>query len=133
MANELDIAFLVVRRCQRSIHAFCLQSPRAKLTLVLNLCRIASELAAALYKKQSNGVLDEQQIATTGASVIVAADDLLPVLIWLLIRSKPRNLLSSLEFISVFRLPSLLMSEDLYFFTMVASAVRFTSIESDEF
>lgn len=56
---------------------------------------------------------------------VLSADDLLPILIWVTIRACPKTLLMNVEFTALFRHPSLLISEDLYYFTMIASAAEF--------
>ena len=51
------------------------------------------------------------------------ADDLLPSLIYAVLRANPANLHSNIEFIASFRSPSRLTSETRYFFTFLTSAV----------
>lgn len=72
----------------------------------------------------------------------VSADEILPLLIYVVVKAAPPQLYSNVEFISAFRHPSRLVSEDLYCFTQFSSAVAFLlnltsssqlSIGSEEF
>eukprot|EP01071_Lankesteria_metandrocarpae_P014393 Lankesteria_metandrocarpae@DN8409_c0_g1_i1.p1 len=62
---------------------------------------------------------------TVSTECLASADHFLPTLIWVLIRTKPRHLHSTVEYISTFRSPALLVSQDLYFFTHFCCAVLF--------
>lgn len=54
-----------------------------------------------------------------------SADEFLPLLIWMIIRSRPRQLLYNLDYIAAVRAPIRLNGEPLYFFTHLQSAVSF--------
>ncbi|PFH38747.1 vacuolar sorting protein 9 (vps9) domain-containing protein [Besnoitia besnoiti] len=92
-----------------------MRSPRDKLVLILNCCRVII------------AVLDSARKAS-GCSTPPAADDLLPLLIYTLIQAKPGALHSHIQFISFFRHPSRLVSEEAYFFTHFCSAVEFVKM-----
>ncbi|EPT29041.1 vacuolar sorting protein 9 (vps9) domain-containing protein [Toxoplasma gondii ME49] len=92
-----------------------MRCPRDKLVLILNCCRVII------------AVLDSASKAA-GSSTPPAADDLLPLLIYTLIQAKPNSLHSHIQFISFFRHPSRLVSEEAYFFTHFCSAVEFVKM-----
>ncbi|CBZ53293.1 ADL349Wp, related [Neospora caninum Liverpool] len=92
-----------------------MRCPRDKLVLILNCCRVII------------AVLDSASKAA-GSSTPPAADDLLPLLIYTLIQAKPNALHSHIQFISFFRHPSRLVSEEAYFFTHFCSAVEFVKM-----
>ena len=87
------------------------KAPRDKLVCVLNTCRIVNNLLNA----------------THGPTSPPGADDFLPALIYVVLRSNPAALESNARFISRFRLESRLASEAAYFFTNLQSATRFLS------
>lgn len=62
---------------------------------------------------------------TTASPRRPSADDFLPLLIWMVIRSRPRQLVSNLDYIASVRVPGRLTGESQYFFTHLQSAVSF--------
>lgn len=85
------------------------RTPRDKLVCVLNCCRVLTNLLAS----------------SRGDDNPPGADELLPALIFTVIRANPEHMHSNLNFIAQFRHPSKLVSEPGYFFTHVLSAVTF--------
>ncbi|KAF4652472.1 hypothetical protein FOZ61_009662 [Perkinsus olseni] len=82
------------------------RAPRDKLVCLLNACRVITR--------------------TLESSDGGSADDILPTLIWVLIKARPSRLRSNINFIQAFRPPQRLSSgEDGYYFTMLTSAATF--------
>ncbi|GBG27224.1 GTPase-activating protein and VPS9 domain-containing protein 1 [Hondaea fermentalgiana] len=82
------------------------KSPRDKVICVLNACRLLSSLLG-----------DDGRLP--------GADDLLPALIFVLLKENPRNVHSNVSYIASFRNPARLKGEAGYFFTQLASAAAF--------
>ncbi|AFZ79638.1 hypothetical protein BEWA_024870 [Theileria equi strain WA] len=89
----------------KNIHKY--KAPRDKLIAILNTCRLI--------------VYSIQKISNRD----VSADEAFPLLIYTIIRSNPRELHSSIEFIQNFRHPSRHVSEEAYAFTLLVSAVEY--------
>ncbi|KAF4658843.1 hypothetical protein FOL47_007810 [Perkinsus chesapeaki] len=87
------------------------RAPKDKLVCLLNACRVITR--------------------TLESSDGGSADDILPVLIWVLIKARPSRLRSNINFIQAFRPAQRLSSgEEGYYFTMLTSAVAFvTSVD----
>ncbi|KAF4695085.1 hypothetical protein FOZ60_005823 [Perkinsus olseni] len=82
------------------------RAPRDKLVCLLNACRVITR--------------------TLESSDGGSADDILPTLIWVLVKARPSRLRSNINFIQAFRPPQRLSSgEDGYYFTMLTSAATF--------
>lgn len=92
-----------------------MKCPRDKLVLILNCCRVVIAVLDAARK-------------ASGCDTPPAADDLLPLLIYTLLQARPHCLHSHIQFISYFRHPSRLVSEEAYFFTHFCSAVEFVKV-----
>ncbi|KAF8821738.1 vacuolar sorting protein 9 (vps9) domain-containing protein [Cardiosporidium cionae] len=88
-----------------------MKSPKDKLILILNCCRTIVTLLEN----------DEAKTITQFAS----ADDILPLLIFLIIQTNPPRLHSNIQFIQAFRYPQRHIEEEAYFFTQYSSAVCF--------
>ncbi|KAK6590157.1 Vps9p RAB5 like RAB GTpase binding involved in vacuolar sorting [Cryptosporidium xiaoi] len=109
--------------CKNELYKFIrVKSPKDKVVLIVNICKILLSYMNNINKKwkESNADLNEDIIDSPPA-----ADDLLPLLIYCLIQSNPTKIKAHIEFISLFRNPNLLVSEDLYFFTHFYSAITF--------
>lgn len=100
------------------------KAPRDKLVCVLNACRIITNALHAAAQKPSG------------------ADDFLPVLIFVVLRTNPAQFVSNLRFIQRYRLETRLVSEAAYFFTNLQSAAsfletcdhaQFTNLDADVF
>jgi len=94
------------------------KSPRDKIVLALNCSRIVVSVLE-LSRRSSNQRL-------------ISADDILPVLIWVVIHSDPPRFQSNLEYISAFRHPSRFTAEEQYCVTQLSSAVKFILNLKDE-
>lgn len=89
-------------------------SPRAKLTAITNLTSIANAIAGELF------VREEKDPNT------VAADDLLPILVWGFIRSSfTPSLIYPTELVNTFRHPLLKEGSQMYCLTMTQAATEF--------
>lgn len=82
------------------------KSPRDKLVCLLNACRLVISLLGADGK-------------------LFGADDLLPALIFVLLKENPQDIHMNIEYIAAFRNPARLKGEAGYFFTQLASAAAF--------
>lgn len=89
--------------CKMSVY----KSPKDKLVCIFNCCKLAAKVLATSAER------------TTGA------DELLPLLIFLLIQANPPRLHSNLSFIYRYRHPSRLLGEQGYFLTNIMSAQSF--------
>ncbi|OEH74265.1 vacuolar sorting protein 9 domain-containing protein [Cyclospora cayetanensis] len=98
---ELQLAGLEFVRIDR------VRAPRDKLRLILSGCRM---LMAALERRQ--------RAAAT-------ADDLLPLLIYTVIKARPPRLHSNIQFVAAYRHPARMHGEEAYFFTHFCSAAAF--------
>jgi len=71
-------------------------------------------------------------IEKTNTGQSVGADELLPLLIYIMIKANPPCLHSNVHFVSMFRHPSLMVGESAYYFMTFAGAVTFIQqIEAD--
>ncbi len=91
------------------------KSPRDKIVCILNCCRLITYLLA------EKGVVDE----SGNPLPQVGADELVPSLIYIVLKTNPENLHSNLEYIGAFRSASRMRGEAGYFFTQLAGAVTF--------
>lgn len=88
------------------------KAPRDKLVCLLNCCRVINNLLLNAHMREGDG-------ASPGA------DDFLPVLIYVLLKANPPQLLANVEYIQRYRHPSRLVGEAAYFYTNVVSAATF--------
>jgi|Transcript_25295 hypothetical protein len=86
------------------------KAPKDKLVCILNACRVIHDV---LKRTRDEGGRP------------LAADDFLPLLIYVVIHANPPTLHSDIEFVATFRHPSRLVAEDAYFLTALQSAVAF--------
>ena len=89
------------------------KSPRDKMVSIMNCCKV-------IYK-MLNSITASSNLDAAGA------DDFLPMLIYVLIRSKVPALHSNTQYIRRFRHPSKLMTETGYYFTHFESTLHFIS------
>ncbi|KAG2137629.1 uncharacterized protein EDB93DRAFT_1091064 [Suillus bovinus] len=82
------------------------KAPRDKLICILNCCKIIFGLIRHLRKDEG-------------------ADSFVPILIYVVLRANPENLLSNVEFINRFRNPAKLQSEAGYYLSSLMGAVQF--------
>ncbi|KZT69321.1 hypothetical protein DAEQUDRAFT_669973 [Daedalea quercina L-15889] len=82
------------------------KAPRDKLICILNSCKVIFGLLRHLHKEES-------------------ADTFVPMLIYVVLKANPPNLLSNMEFISRFRNPAKLQSEAGYYLSSLMGAVSF--------
>ncbi|KAI1790304.1 hypothetical protein LXA43DRAFT_1017387 [Ganoderma leucocontextum] len=82
------------------------KAPRDKLICILNCCKVIFGLIRHLHKDES-------------------ADTFIPILIYVVIKGNPPNLLSNVEFINRFRNPTKLQSEAGYYLSSLMGAVSF--------
>jgi len=82
------------------------KAPRDKLICILNCCKVIFGLIRHLNSEES-------------------ADTFVPILIYVVIKANPENLLSNVEFISRYRNPSRLQSEAGYYLSSLMGAVSF--------
>ena len=54
-----------------------------------------------------------------------SADNVFPLLVWVLVHANPPCLLSNIEYVSTFRHPDLLVGESAYYFLTISAAVSF--------
>ncbi|KAH9967182.1 hypothetical protein BC827DRAFT_1123296 [Russula dissimulans] len=99
------------------------KAPRDKLICILNCCKVIFGLIRHLNSEES-------------------ADTFVPILIYVVLKANPDNLLSNVEFINRFRNPSKLQSEAGYYLSSLMGAVSFietmdhtslSNITQDEF
>lgn len=83
------------------------KTPKDKLVCILNCCKVIYNMINASEGKPTG------------------ADDFFPILIYIVIRSNPKDLHTNIEFISNFRNPNKMGSEAGYYFTHLISAVAF--------
>ncbi|EKX41035.1 hypothetical protein GUITHDRAFT_40600, partial [Guillardia theta CCMP2712] len=100
--KSLEVAKLELQR----MNAY--KSPKDKLVCLYNCCKVASQL-----------------LATTSSESATGADELLPLLIYIIILSNPPSLHSNLQFIYHYRHPSRLLGEQGYCLTNIMSAETF--------
>ncbi|KAL0953882.1 hypothetical protein HGRIS_005056 [Hohenbuehelia grisea] len=82
------------------------KAPRDKLICILNCCKVIFGLIRHLKKEEG-------------------ADSFVPILIYVVLKANPDNLLSNVEFISRFRNPEKLQSEAGYYLSSLMGAVSF--------
>ncbi|TFK29629.1 hypothetical protein FA15DRAFT_690940 [Coprinopsis marcescibilis] len=82
------------------------KAPRDKLICILNACKVIFGLIRHLKKEEG-------------------ADTFVPILIYVVLKASPDNLLSNVEFISRFRNPEKLQSEAGYYLSSLMGAVSF--------
>ncbi|KAF5379285.1 hypothetical protein D9757_007628 [Collybiopsis confluens] len=82
------------------------KAPRDKLICILNCCKVIFGLIRHLQKDEG-------------------ADAFIPVLIFVVLKANPENLLSNVEFINRFRNPDKLQSEAGYYLSSLMGAVQF--------
>ena len=87
------------------------KSPRDKVICIMNCCKVAYGMLNAITKVENR--------------LSAGADDFLPALLYIIIRSNTPNLYSNINYIRRFRHPSKLMSETGYYLTQFESALRF--------
>ncbi|KAF5351312.1 hypothetical protein D9758_008061 [Tetrapyrgos nigripes] len=115
------------------------KAPRDKLICVLNCCKVIyglirhlgalkerekdAKTAEAETEKDEKDEKDEEH--KPSLSLTGSADDFLPILIFIVIKSNPPHLISNVEFIQRFRNPSKLQSEAGYYLSSLMGAVAF--------
>ncbi|OCB86344.1 hypothetical protein A7U60_g6659 [Sanghuangporus baumii] len=82
------------------------KAPRDKLICVLNCCKVIFGLIRHLHKEEN-------------------ADSFVPVLIFVVLKANPPNLISNIEYIQRFRNPQKLQSEAGYYLSSLMGAVQF--------
>ncbi|KAH9832631.1 uncharacterized protein C8Q71DRAFT_261629 [Rhodofomes roseus] len=82
------------------------KAPRDKLICILNSCKVIFGLLRHLHKEEG-------------------ADTFVPILIYVVLKANPPNLLSNVEFINRFRNPAKLQSEAGYYLSSLMGAVSF--------
>ncbi|CAL1714295.1 unnamed protein product [Somion occarium] len=85
---------------------FAQQAPRDKLICILNCCKVIFGLIRHLRKEEG-------------------ADTFVPILIYVVLKANPENLLSNVEFINRFRNPAKLQSEAGYYLSSLMGGVSF--------
>ncbi|KAL8424782.1 hypothetical protein Efla_000996 [Eimeria flavescens] len=98
---EVQLAGLELGRIDR------VRAPRDKTRLILSACKL---LMAVLEKTRR---------------AAPAADDLLPLLIYTVIKTRPPRLHSNIQFVAAYRHPARMQGEEAYFFTHFCSAAAF--------
>ncbi|XP_047320059.1 vacuolar protein sorting-associated protein 9A-like [Impatiens glandulifera] len=119
-----ESSWLLAQKELQKINAF--KSPREKLLCIMSCCRIINNLLL-------NGSMSDNHVS--------GADDFLPILIYITIKSNPPQLHSNLKFIQLYRRESKLVSEAAYYFTNLVSVNSFIvnldakslSIDENEF
>ncbi|THV02504.1 hypothetical protein K435DRAFT_963018 [Dendrothele bispora CBS 962.96] len=104
------------------------KAPRDKLICVLNCCKVIYGLIrhlGAASQKEKEKLVDVEDSGDTKPSITGSADDFLPILIFVVIKSNPPHLISNLEFIQRFRNPAKLSSEAGYYLSSLYGAVSF--------
>jgi len=99
--NESSWALAQTELCKMNQY----KAPKDKLVCLLNCCRVINQLMS--HHKPSG------------------ADEFLPLLIVILLKANPPQCYSNLQYISRYRHPAHLRSEQAYFFTNAVSAVAF--------
>ncbi|TCD69504.1 hypothetical protein EIP91_007434 [Steccherinum ochraceum] len=82
------------------------KAPRDKLICILNCCKVIFGLIRHLHREEG-------------------ADNFVPILIYVVLKANPENLLSNVEFINRFRNPAKLQSESGYYLSSLMGAVSF--------
>ncbi|KAL8430969.1 hypothetical protein ACSSS7_005613 [Eimeria intestinalis] len=98
---EVQLAGLELGRIDR------VKAPRDKIRLILSACKL---LISVLEKARRTAP---------------AADDLLPLLIYTVIKTRPPRLHSNIQFVAAYRHPARMQGEEAYFFTHFCSAAAF--------
>jgi len=104
---SLESAWLVAGEELVKMNDF--RAPKDKLVCIMNCCRIIGDVIST---RQGNAG---------------SADDFLPALFYVVLKSNPANLPSNVEYIAAYRGSQLLSSEQSYFLTQLASSVSFFS------
>lgn len=87
------------------------RSPRDKIVCILNCCRLITNVL--------------RDNSASSDAIQVGADEFVPALIYVVLKTNPRNLHSNLDYIAAYRNPAKLKAEPGYFFTQIAMAVSF--------
>ncbi|GJP51447.1 hypothetical protein CLOM_g10608 [Closterium sp. NIES-68] len=139
-----DASLLLAEKDLQKLGSF--KAPRDKLVCVLNCCRVINNIllnasiTAAAAADASGGAGGGGKGGGSGGKP-PGADDFLPVLIYVVVKANPPQLLSSILYIQRYRHCDRLVSEAAYFFTNLASAATFLeslsaaqlSLSEDEF
>lgn len=98
-------------------------------SVLMNLLTHASGhlLLTSMSSTLRNDIENEEMIsaaaaASGGTGTAPSADDLLPILVFVIIKSNPPNLLSTIQFVDNFYT---LESEEEYWWTLFSSAIEF--------
>ncbi|WWD19140.1 hypothetical protein CI109_103598 [Kwoniella shandongensis] len=84
------------------------KAPRDKMVCILNCCKVIFGLIRNAYGTESTG-----------------ADNFVPILIFVVLRANPDNMLSNIEYISRFRSASKLQGETGYYLSSLTGAIQF--------
>ncbi|KAK8854715.1 hypothetical protein IAR55_003454 [Kwoniella newhampshirensis] len=84
------------------------KAPRDKMVCILNCCKVIFGLIRNAYGTESTG-----------------ADNFVPILIFVVLRANPENMLSNIEYISRFRSASKLQGETGYYLSSLTGAIQF--------
>ncbi|OXG78838.1 vacuolar protein sorting-associated protein 9 [Cryptococcus neoformans var. grubii Br795] len=84
------------------------KAPRDKMICILNCCKVIFGLIRNVYGAESGG-----------------ADAFIPILIFVVLRANPENLISNLEYIQRFRSHSKLQGEAAYYLSSISGAIQF--------
>ncbi|EGG22373.1 vacuolar sorting protein 9 domain-containing protein [Cavenderia fasciculata] len=106
------------------------KSPRDKLTCIKKSFNSIFKLLSFDNQNNNNGNNNNnnnngKSSSTPSTPKIIGADLLLPIVIYVLIKSNLPFLLSNIEFISLFREPTLIESEVSYYFVTLVTAATF--------
>ena len=116
------------------------KSPRRKLNCILKCCQIIysiistsksiststnSSNSSQLSSNSSTQLSSSSSSTSNSSPTPIGADEFLPLLIYVIIRSNPPALISNIEYISRFRNSSLMIAESSYYFLVFYSAVTF--------
>ncbi|ADV23481.1 Hypothetical protein CGB_G3250C [Cryptococcus gattii WM276] len=84
------------------------KAPRDKMICILNCCKVIFGLIRNVYGAESGG-----------------ADAFIPILIFIVLRANPDNLISNLEYIQRFRSTPKLQGEAAYYLSSISGAIQF--------
>ncbi|CAI5476409.1 unnamed protein product [Closterium sp. Yama58-4] len=121
-----DASLLLAEKDLQKLGSF--KAPRDKLVCVLNCCRVINNIllnASMTAAAAAAAGAGAGEGGGKGGGKPPGADDFLPVLIYVVVKANPPQLLSSILYIQRYRHSDRLVSEAAYFFTNLASAATF--------